>query len=183
MADEFQPQAQFALLLRAHDEIDRLLALPPERLAHVAPSVSLWSAEQHVAHLTLANELVVRNLKSLLKGAGPFVVETGELVPGALEILTSGQVPRGQAQSPRIVRPPEQVVREYLLDWIAGVRRDFTALQAQAEELAAARWMVPHQVLGPMTAAQWIRFALIHTQHHLAIAREALADVGAPSAN
>jgi len=178
MADEFQPQAQFALLLREHDEIDRLLALPQEHVAHVAPSVSGWSAEQHIAHLTLANELVVRNLKSLLKGAGPFVVETGELVPGALEILVSGRVPRGQAQSPRIVRPPEQVVREYLLDWIGGTRRDFTALQAQAAEIAAATCKVPHQVLGPMTAAQWLRFAVIHTQHHLAIAHEALAAHG-----
>lgn len=183
MADEFQPQAQFALLFATYDEIDRILAAPSEKLARIAPQVSGWSAEQHLAHLSLANELVVRNLKSLLKGSGPFVVDAGEMVPGALEILTVGQVPRGQAQAPRIVRPPEQVVREYLLEWIGGNRKDFGALREQSALLAAATCKVPHQVLGPLTACEWLRFAVIHTQHHVAIAREALADVGAPSAN
>jgi hypothetical protein len=34
---------------------------------------------------------------------------------------------------------------------------------------------VPHQILGPLTAARWVRFAAMHTRHHLDIAREVLA--------
>lgn len=175
MQSEFDPQSEFAALRALYAEIAEWLARPVEELNRSAPNVSGWSAEQHLAHLSLANELVVRNLKSLLKGAGPFVVESGEPVPGALAILASGQVPRGQAQAPRIVRPPETVEREYLLEWIAGNERDFAELALRSAELAAARHKVPHQVLGPLTAAQWVRFASIHTRHHLAIAREVLA--------
>ena len=37
------------------------------------------------------------------------------------------------------------------------------------------RW---HQLLGPLSAALWVRFAAVHTRHHLLITREMLsADV------
>jgi hypothetical protein len=38
---------------------------------------------------------------------------------------------------------------------------------------------IPHQVLGPLDAPQWLRFAAVHTRHHLGIAYEVLAQLGA----
>jgi hypothetical protein len=84
-------------------------------------------------------------------------------------------LPRGRAQAPRIVRPPEAVNREYLADWLAGNARDFAELRGKAEDLRACTKKVPHQILGPLTALEWVRFAATHTEHHLAIARELVA--------
>ena len=164
--------AECAALRELYGEIDALLARPADEVRVVRADVSGWNAEQHLAHVSLANELVVRNLRSLLKGAGPFVVEVGELPQAALDVLASGKFPRGAAQAPRIVRPPDEVVREYLVEWLADNRRDFSALAAQARELEATTKKVPHQILGPLTAAQWMRFAAAHTRHHLEIVRE-----------
>ena len=163
---------EFAALRELYVEIDALLARPADEVRVVRADVSGWNAEQHLAHVSLANELVVRNLRSLLKGAGPFVVEVGEPPQAALDVLASGKFPRGAAQAPRIVRPPDEVVREYLVEWLADNRRDFGALAAQARELEATTKKVPHQILGPLTAAQWMRFAAAHTRHHLEIVRE-----------
>ena len=169
---DFPFEPEFAALRELYGEIDALLARPADDLRGVRPEVSGWNAEQHLAHISLANELVVRNLRSLLKGAGPFVVESGGPAPAALEVLASGRFPRGAAQAPRIVRPPETVVREYLEDWISGNRRDFEELSGRVAELAATSLKVPHQILGPLSAAQWTRFAAAHTRHHLEIVRE-----------
>lgn len=174
-AGALDPRADFALLRELHDEIDRWLARPREELLRVAPSVSGWNSEQHIAHVSLANELITRNLKSLVRGSGPLVLASGEPVPGALEILLSGTVPRGQAQAPRMVRPPEVVERAYLVEWLAANRQGFAEAEAQLEALERATCRIPHQVLGPLSAVQWVRFAAIHTRHHLAIARDVLA--------
>jgi hypothetical protein len=93
-------------------------------------------------------------------------------VPGALELLARGRFPRGKAQAPRIVRPPEAVERQYLLDWLAGNRRDFAELEPRIGELRETTKKVPHQLLGALSASQWTRFAACHTRHHLRIAGE-----------
>jgi hypothetical protein len=175
MTTEFSLESEFASLDESYREIERLLALPAETARRVAPAVSGWSVEQHLAHLSLANELVARNLRSLLKGAGPFVLASGEAPPEALAVLAAGRLPRGKAQSPRIVRPPDTVNREYLSDWLAGNRRDFEELRGKCEELRATTGKVPHQILGPLNAVQWTRFAAVHSRHHLDIAREVAA--------
>ena len=74
-------------------EIDRLLAMPPRELRRAAAKVSAWTAEQQVAHVTLANELVIRNLHSLIKGSGMFVVDGGEAPEQALAVLAAGGEP------------------------------------------------------------------------------------------
>ncbi|MCC7014327.1 MAG: DinB family protein [Planctomycetes bacterium] len=175
MTQEFEFQTEFAALRAIYAEIDELLARPADELRCVLPAVSGWSPEQQLAHLALANELVARNLRSLIKGAGMFVVDGGEPVPGALEVLATGAFPRGQAQAPRIVRPPEVVEREYLLEWLGASRAEFEALALLAPELRQTTKKVPHQVLGPLSASQWLRFASAHSRHHLAIACEILA--------
>ncbi len=168
----FDPIADHAHLARLQELIERWLAEHEPALPRVAAGVSGWSAEQHLAHVALANELVLRNLKSLAKGSGLLVVEGGEPVPGALEILAGGRIPRGAAQSPRIVRPPAAVERALLLEWLADARRELAALDPHA--IRSTNQRIPHQILGPLDAPQWLRFGVVHSRHHLAIAREVL---------
>jgi hypothetical protein len=169
------PEPEFASLRADYAAIDALLARPAAQLARVTSSISGWSAEQQIAHLALANELVCRNLHSLLAGAGALVVPGGEPEPRVLALLAGGRFPRGAAQAPRMVRPPERIQRELLEEWIATGRSGFESLAREPAALAAARLRIPHQILGPLDAAQWLRFAAMHTRHHLEIARELLA--------
>ncbi|MBK7644744.1 MAG: DinB family protein [Planctomycetes bacterium] len=166
------PAADHARLARLQAALDQWIEAAGELLARTTPAVSGWSAEQHLAHVALANELVLRNLKSLVAGKGALVVEGGEPKPGVREILESGRLPRGAAQAPRMVRPPETIERELMLGWLADARRELCALDPRA--IVSGTLRVPHQQLGPLDAPQWLRFGVAHTRHHLLIAREVL---------
>lgn len=156
------------------EELPRFLDGDAAALAATAAAVSGWSALAHVAHVSLANELVLKNLASLRKGSGLLVVQQAEPNPEALRILASGVLPRG-AQSPRMVRPPADIDIATARSWAAGVVEQARAFAAQtAAEPPMTLW-IPHQVLGPLTFAEWARFGAMHTRHHLAIAREVLA--------
>lgn len=162
--------ADFAQLQRAYARLRAIASMPAELAELRRPEISGWSALEHVAHVALANELIVRNLHSLFAGEGPLVQLNGEPRPGALEILESGVIPRGLAQSPRMVRPPSRIDRALLGDWLSTGELGFVHFAASSELLSAAPGRIPHQMLGPLTAPQWARFAAIHTRHHLAIA-------------
>ena len=172
MKATFDPARELERLARLYELIERWLELHAEALPLAAPTVSAWSAEQHIAHLALANELIARNLKSLARKSGVLVVQGGEIAPAAQAVLASGVITRGLAQSPRMVRPPEAVERELMLQWLRDGARELAVLDPLT--LGASDAKIPHQLLGPLDAPQWARFAHIHTRHHLVIAREAL---------
>lgn len=172
----FDAAAELDEFQRGAEDVVRLLASDARPASARAPAVSGWSAVEHASHVTLANELVLRNLVNLARGTGLLVVADAAQDERALEILASGRLPRGQARSPRMVVPPTDVDLSTARDWadrfvldLAGFRRGF---DARAER---ARLFVPHQVLGPLDLAEWTRFGAVHTRHHLAIAREVLA--------
>jgi hypothetical protein len=168
----FDPALQVPHLRTLCSVIDELALLRSDVLRAHAPAVSAWTAEHQVAHVALANELVLRNLKSLTRGVGALVVEGGEPIPGAIAMLTAGRIPRGRAQSPRMVRPPDDIDRDLLVQWIADDRREVEALDPAS--IVATTKRIPHQLLGPLDAPQWLRFAVVHTRHHLEIALEIL---------
>jgi hypothetical protein len=161
--------------LCACEDAVRLLDGEPAALARRAPSVSAWSPVEHVAHVTLANELVLRNLRNLGKGSGMLVVTEAQQLPAALARLAAGALPRGEARSPRMVVPPADVDLATARDWARKLALDLAAFTREVPASGLPRCYVPHQVLGPLDFAEWARFGAVHTRHHLAIAREALA--------
>jgi len=156
-------------------ELEDVLGAGAGLSARVAPAISGWSALQHVAHVTLANELVLRNLKSLSKGSGLLVVVDAEQNPEALAILEHGQLTRGRAQSPRMVVPPKDIDLAAASEWLAQFQGDLASFAGAFDAATAPRCFIPHQVLGPLDLAQWTRFGVVHTRHHLSIARDVLA--------
>ena len=167
------PLADHARLGALQRTIDEWIERAGDQLARPAPAVSGWCAEQHLAHVALANELVLRNLKSLAAGKGALLVEGGEPLPFVPEMLAAGRLPRGKAQSPRMVRPPEKIERELMLQWLADAKRELAAIDPRT--IVTGKMRIPHQLLGPLDAPQWLRFGVVHTEHHLQIAREVLA--------
>jgi hypothetical protein len=173
----FDPAVQLPHLRALCRVIDRLIEGQGDALRMSAPAISGWTAEEQIAHVALANELILRNLKNFARGSGALIVRGGEPIPQAIPILVSGKIPRGLVQSPRMVRPPAAFDRELFLGWVADDRREIEALDPAT--IRADELRIPHQALGPLDAPQWLRFAVVHTRHHLAIATEILRAAGA----
>lgn len=165
----FDPARDLADLGTLYDALDELYG-DEALLATLVPERSGWSIEQHLAHVALANELVLRNVASLVAERGALIVRGGEPHPRALDVLATGRIPRGQAQAPRMVRPPERVQRALLRQWLTDGRAALAALDRST--LVASELRIPHQLLGPLDAPQWARFGVVHTRHHLEIVAE-----------
>ena len=146
-----------------------------ERAFERAPAVSGWSAAQHLYHVALATDLAFRNVRALVRGSGPMIVQEGEPNALAVRVLTEGSYPRGASQAPRTVQPGNDVDPEFLSEEMRRNREGLAELRALAEAIPRAADGVPHKDLGTLSAAHWLRFARLHLEHHLAIARDVAA--------
>ncbi|MEM9801193.1 MAG: DinB family protein [Planctomycetota bacterium] len=174
-ATEIDVRGEFA---RLHDVLDSFEALREEgdgALSARSPEVSGWSVEQHLYHIALATDLAFQHVRSLVRQKGGLIQSEGELDPVAAAVLGRDLAERGAAKAPRIVTPDEEVNREFLAMEQRGNRETLGKLEEIADEIQGAPGWIPHQVLGPLRAAHWLRFAALHARHHLAIVEDVRA--------
>jgi hypothetical protein len=118
-ADHLDPLSELAAFDSAAQELLRLCDDDPARLGAVASAVSGWSALGHVAHVSLANELVLKNLASLQKGEGLLVQREATPNPEALRVhrptWTTPRRAHGRPASPISSRasPPGWIPRDW----------------------------------------------------------------------
>jgi hypothetical protein len=178
----FPVAVEFERFRQSHRAIEALFELGEARLWRVAPAVSAWSPLAQLAHVELANELCLKNLGSFARREG-LLLQTGKRPDeNVLAVLERGALPRGQAKAPRMVVPPADVELSMVRSWHRDNVAAFADLARNPQLVEASELTIPHQVLGPLDAPQWLRFAVVHTRHHLAIAREALVALGEPDA-
>jgi hypothetical protein len=164
----FLPERDHRALARLQTRLERWLDADEAALFEPRPTVSQWSPAQHVYHASLANELSLQNVLSLVNCTGLLRRESRGGKPGVEEILQRGRLPRG-VQSPRFVAPPPRLERPALLDALQGSRAALEAVGRVLGSVAEAPWIIPHQVLGALDARRWLRFARVHSAHHLRI--------------
>ena len=169
------PTADWTGLAAGIGELGTLLARDADVLLERRPDVSGWSAAEHAFHVTLADELCLKNVHSLLAGKGMLVRPLENRLPEALELLRRDSFPRGEAEAPRFVRPPKRIDLAFLGELLEGVRGLHAELEPHLASLPDTPLGVPHQVLGDLDACEWLRFAHVHTRHHVAIAGDVLA--------
>lgn len=148
--------------------LERTADLPDDDLLRALPERSGWSPAQHLFHVLLANEMSLKNAAALVARKGMLIRPFGALAEGAAAVLASGRIPLG-AEAPRFVRPRGTVDLGFVRDLVRSTREQLEALDAGA--VASAPDCIPHQVLGDLDAGQWIRFARMHSAHHLGIVR------------
>ena len=153
---------------------EQLLELPDETLLARNEERSGWSPAEHLFHLSFANEMSLKNAASLVAEKGLLIRPLEELVPQAAEILRTGVLPMG-TEAPRFVRPPAKIDMAFLREIAGDVRRALAGLAEDPDAIASAPQGIPHQALGVLSASQWVRFAHMHTAHHLRIVRGLLA--------
>jgi hypothetical protein len=167
------PTDDHADLAAAYLEMQSLARDSAPALETLQPTRSGWTGAAHLAHVCLANERVFANLKSLREGQGLLIVRGGEPHPRARELLQAGRLPRGEAKAPRMVTPPAALSPALLVQWLTEGEALLAALDPAT--VLTSELKIPHQLLGPLDAPEWLRFARVHTRHHLAIVGELLA--------
>ena len=124
--------------------------------------VSTWSVYEHLEHLLVADQGIVELLKAK--------EEPPETVPRTLTgriVMFTGRIPRGRAKSPKHVVPSLRE-RSELLAIKSSIDQNISALDH--EELSHYRKAVGnHPYFGSFTPAEWLKFMVIHNNHHLRI--------------
>ncbi|MBV7268875.1 DinB family protein [Winogradskyella luteola] len=83
--------------------------------------------------------------------------------------LTAGYIPRGRAQSPDVVKPPEVIVAKAIYRQLEEAKVNIAKLKELDENSN-----FEHFVFGQLNKAQTIRFMEVHTKHHLKIVDDIL---------
>ncbi len=163
---DIDSRAEFDALGERDRLIAELLARPDETLFVAKPAVSGWSPADHLYHMLLINGGVYRTVGKLMQPDAPTACEPSDL---ARSFMAGSGFPRGRIQAPETVRPPADLNRAGLDRVVALSARSRASTEPLLGQLAALPTALPHPLLGPITAPAWLRFARIHTDHHLAI--------------
>ena len=97
-------------------------------------------------------------------------------LPGRM-LLRAGFIPRGRAQAPEEVLPAEVPTVEECRARYEAVLQLLAAFAPHLDTIRKLRGTIPHPLLGDFRARDWVRFARIHTEHHLAIVDDILGVV------
>ena len=132
-------------------------------------AVSLWSVSQHCEHILKADRLNLRAIELLLSGGG----EEGEIGSDSHPVLVSGRIPRGVAQAPTYVVPASEPQIDQLIPMAEKLISGWTESLEKAKPLSPPFTRgVGHHEIGLLDIPGWVRFARVHTDHHLLICRQ-----------
>lgn len=86
-------------------------------------------------------------------------------------VLFTGKIPRGVAQSPPSVRPPEVILNENVLKQIEEVKEKMNRVIKLSEDAN-----FNHPRFGMLNRDETLRFLEVHTNHHLNIIEDILKE-------
>ena len=129
-----------------------------------------WSIQQVMEHLILTygsscDVVDGRVSKRTPTRASPTLMQRA----GQFALLQCGYFPRGRTAPPMVTPPAksEPLSGDALAAKGDDLLMRFDELAAEAERLFGEKRSISHGVLGPLSAAQWRQFHLLHGQHHL----------------
>ncbi|WP_298519612.1 DUF1569 domain-containing protein [uncultured Kordia sp.] len=150
------------VLLPQLSEIERNIEYRDVKNSTVSKADVAW----HLDHILKT----INRLTETLESSDPEVYESSFNVPRIMS-LTAGFIPRGKAESPQSVRPPEIIVTDDILKQLLEARKSIDKLQS-----FDANVNFDHPVFGMLDKAQTIRFLEVHTNHHLKIVADILEE-------
>lgn len=159
-----EPVADLERLL---DEVEAIAERGPAALSRGVPAVSGWSVAQHLDHVT-------KVARWFLKGASSdwhAPEGTPPINPAGRFVLLTGWIPRGRGRSPEPVKGLDADAAT-LRDQLAVCRELVGKLRSGPGLRPGGPLAMRHPLFGGLTAAQGVRFAAVHTRHHLKIVRD-----------
>ena len=170
-----KPDEELADLEAALQRIDGLLSSEPLAWARRAEGVSSWSVAEQVDHMLRSVARMLTAADTIRVGYDARIKPDGKAsVPGRL-LLRAGAIPRGRADAPAEVLPAETPTIEECRTHHEQVLALLASLTPHLESIRSWRGTIPHPLLGDFRAQDWLRFARMHTEHHLAIVDDILA--------
>lgn len=169
-----QTRRDIEKLTQLHTDTRRLLELPEATIQGKVPSISAWPPLVHLHHVALVNEIALAKIEEILAEGNPSSTGSrGGLHPlGWLCIRILGFIPRGRGRAPGVVIPPPGSTREAALCAIRARIAQTARLASLTQEIWEAHGRRKHFVFGYLCASDWLRFAIIHTRHHLRIVQD-----------
>jgi hypothetical protein len=147
-----------------------------EQLCAHAPGK--WCGSEILEHLYLTYSGTVKGFQRVEEAGKPLAAASPTWLHRFRTLVVVGfsHFPAGR-ESPAVVRPrgvpPEKVLAE-----IAPKIAEMDDIIARCEERFGSRCrLLDHPILGPLTAAQWRKFHLVHGLHHVKQLRR-MRDVG-----
>ena len=126
-----------------------------------------WCAAEVLEHLYLTYTGTVKGFGRVVESGKPLATfQTWAQRGRTLIVVGLGYLPSGR-EAPAVTRPrglpPEKVLSE-----IVPKIAEMDAVIASCErKFGSRRKLLDHPVLGPLTAAQWRKFHLVHGLHHV----------------
>jgi hypothetical protein len=128
--------------------------------------VDKWCATEVLEHLYLTYTGTVKGFERVLAAGKPLVARASlRQRTRKLVVLGFNHMPEGRKAPKNTVPrglPPEKLRSEVGLQIAA-----MDEIMAQCEARFGRGKLLDHPVLGPLTAAQWRKFHLIHGRHHV----------------
>jgi hypothetical protein len=125
-----------------------------------------WSVVEIVEHLARAYSGTAKGFeRSVEKGTS---LATGTTLKQKLQqfgLINLGYFPKGR-QAPKHIIPTGELDLGAVLD---AVRRDLERLDqsaTRAREAIGPGKVLDHPILGALTVDQWLKFHVVHTEHH-----------------
>jgi len=126
-----------------------------------------WCAQEILEHLYLTYTGTIKGFERVLQAGEPRITAATWKQRGSrIVVLGFSYLPSGR-EAPSFSRPrglPAEKVRSEIVAKI-GEMHDMIALCEQ--KFGAGRELLDHPILGPLTAAQWMKFHLVHGRHHV----------------
>jgi hypothetical protein len=150
-------------------EINHLSAAAVE--AHPRGDSSRWNTRQIVEHLALTYRVSGENLQNrLVKGRSTQYRPTFSQISSKFVLLKLGYFPPGRP-APAAVTPSTETAEAAdgagLLTLFGRELEAVDGILDACEAHFVGSALATHQVLGPLSVAEWRRFHVIHARHHL----------------
>jgi hypothetical protein len=164
-------QAAFRRIEQRHGEVASVIALGDAALSLRAEKVSAWSVAEQLDHLIKVESSIYSHLLTRTPAPGPRTSLVGRFV------LAAGWIPRGRSEAPKRLRGKPAGAAE-LKAALDACGETFRRLAAEPDPLFSRAAVLPHKMFGALTAGEAIRFAPIHTRHHLKIVADIRRSAG-----
>lgn len=125
-----------------------------------------WCAAEILEHLYLTYTGTIKGFQRMIAAGKPSVTPaTWSQRRQRLIVLGLGYLQSGR-EAPRSTRPRGIECEQVLAEIVPRID-EMEAILAQSEEKFGRVDLLDHPILGPLTAAGWRRFHLVHGRHHM----------------
>lgn len=126
-----------------------------------------WSAAEVLEHLYLTYTGTVKGFERVAEaGKSLATAPTWRQRCRALVVVGFGYIPQGR-KAPAVAQPRGLPAEKVKAEIIAALRQMDGIITHCEAALGSRNKLLDHPILGPLTAAQWRKFHLVHGLHHV----------------